>query len=107
MEIEIGLMDGDQEKVLASVILTIVTLVGLALLRRAVIPVEAREPAILTPERWQAAAQARRARAETAQLQRDAMALRALLERPDPDPVQAMLLAQRVYAHHRCARYWS
>lgn len=82
--------------------LAALALVGLACLGRGVTPVEAGRPAALTPARWAAAGLVRQVHAETERLQRDAGALRASLAAPgNPDPVAAMLLAQRLYAGHR------
>lgn len=99
MEIELGTWPA---KRMLFGFLTALVLIGLALLGRGVTPVEADRPAVLTPARWTAASLARQARAETARLQQDAGELRAFLAGPaNPDPVQAMLLAQRLYAGHR------
>lgn len=99
MEIELGAWPA-RRTVLGC--LAALILVGLALLGRGVTPVEADRPAILTPARWAAASLSRQAHAETGRLQRDAGELRAFLAGPaSPDPVQAMLLAQRLYAGHR------
>ncbi len=99
MEIELGAWPA---KRLLFGCLAALVLVGLALLGRGVTPVEADRPAVLTPARWAAASLARQARGEAARLARDAGELRALLAGPaSPDPVQAMLLAQRLYAGHR------
>jgi len=99
MEIELGTWP-DKRVLLGC--LAVLALVGLALLGRGVTPVEADGPALLTPVRWAAANLARQARAETERLARDAGELRAFLAGPaSPDPVRAMLLAQRLYAGHR------
>jgi len=77
--------------------------VALALLfvGRAATPVAADNLAILTPDRWQAAALARKAGAEIVRLAADVQALHGLAARETPDAIQAMLLAQRIYAGHR------
>ena len=99
MEIELG---GWPDKRVLLGCLAALVLVGLALLGRGVTPVEADGPTVLTPAAWAAANLSRQARAETERLQRDASELRALLASPaPPDPVQALLLAQRLYAAHR------
>lgn len=99
MEIELGGWP-DRRRLLGG--LAVLLLVGLALLGRGVTPVSADSPAVLTPARWAAASLARQARAETERLQRDAGELRAFLAgAASPDPVQAMLLAQRLYVAHR------
>jgi hypothetical protein len=71
------------------------------LIGRAASPVTAEGPAILTPDRWQAAALARKAGVEIVRLAADAQALHDLAARETPDAIQAMLLAQRIYAGHR------
>ena len=82
--------------------LLLVVLIGFGLLGAAVTPVDAQgEPALLTAQRWTAARLARHANAETEALVKDATELRRLLEREHPDPIDAMLLAQRIYAEHR------
>ncbi len=86
--------------VVAAVLLAI--LIGFGLLGAAVTPVDAQgEPVLLTAQRWTAARLARQAKAETEALVQDAAELRRLLEREHPDPIEAMLLAQRIYAEHR------
>jgi hypothetical protein len=99
MEIELGAWP-DKRVLLGG--LAALVLVGLAILGRGVTPVAAAGPVVLTPARWATANLSRQARAETARLQRDASELRAFLARPaPPDPVQVLLLAQRLYAAHR------
>ena len=78
----------------------LVLLVSFGLLGAAVTRAGA-QAELLTPTRWTAAALARQAQAETSRLLADAEALRDLLEQERPDPVAAMLLAQRLYARHR------
>ena len=63
-------------------------------------PLEGATPVLLTPERWQGAALARQASAETTSVEADLMVLQRTLEGGKPDPVPAMLLAQRIYARH-------
>ncbi len=99
MEIELG--EWPAKRLLFGCLAALL-LLGLALLGRGVTPVEADSPAVLTPARWAAASLARQARSEAERLARDAGELVAFLARPaSPDPVQAMLLAQRLYAGHR------
>jgi hypothetical protein len=74
---------------------------ALLLIGRAASPVTADDPALLTPDRWQAAALARKAGSEIVRLAADAQALHGLAARETPDAIQAMLLAQRIYAGHR------
>ena len=84
----------------AAVALLLVAL-GLGLLGARVTPVEGGEPQLLTAGRWTAARLARQANAETRTLVADADDLGELLARDHPDPIAAMLLAQRIYAEHR------
>lgn len=84
--------------IVAGVILFIVGLGGLGYV---VTPVEADELVILTPERWQAAALARQAMAEVELVQQDLASLHRLMSAENPDPVTAMLLAQRIYANQK------
>jgi len=80
----------------------LVLLLGFGLLGAAVTPVDADDqPVLLTAGRWTAARLARQANAETEALVEDAAALRNLLGHEHPDPIDAMLLAQRIYAEHR------
>ena len=80
----------------------LVVVIGFDLLGAAVTPVDARgQPVLLTAQRWTAARLARQANAETEALVKDATELRRLLEQEHPDPIAAMLLAQRLYAEHR------
>ncbi|GAB4519974.1 MAG: hypothetical protein Kow0047_31220 [Anaerolineae bacterium] len=95
MEIDLHL---DRRYVLSS--LALLLLVSLAVVGSQVTPSATGGPQILTPERWLAVRLARQAREETARLSRDLQDLQALMaERPDP--VEAMLMAQRIYARHR------
>ncbi len=80
----------------------LVVVIGFGLLGAAVTPVDAQgQPMLLTAGRWTAARLARQANAETEALVKDAAELRRLLERDHPDPIEVMLLAQRLYAGHR------
>ena len=100
MEIEIGFNNRQSRMVVIAGVLLAVW-IGLALLGHVVTPVEADHLVLLTPERWQAAALARQAAAETIHLQTDATALYDLLNNANSDPVTAMLLTQRIYAQHK------
>lgn len=98
MEIEI--VQGKQRLLLVN-LAAVLLLLSLTILGWAVTPWEQGMPVFLSPDRWQAARLARRARAETLLLHRDARALAALLDEAQPDPVAAMLLAQGIYARQR------
>lgn len=100
MQIEIGLGDRQGRRTLYGVV-GVGIVVALFVLGHFVTPVEAQTPQMLTPERWQAAALARKAAAEVVRIDGDMVLLADLLEVGKPEPVAAMLLAQRVYARHR------
>jgi hypothetical protein len=74
---------------------------ALLLIGRAASPVIADSPAVLTPDRWQTAALARKAGTEIVRLAADARTLHDLATSQTPDAIQAMVLAQRIYAGHR------
>ena len=76
-------------------------LIALAVFGAMVTTAQGGEPILISPERWTAARLARQAQAEAQALMHDASQLRNLLEADQPDPVAAMLLAQRLYAIHR------
>jgi hypothetical protein len=100
MEIEINALTRQNIIVAATAaLLALVTV--MALLGRAVTPVDAGMAALLTPARWQEYRLARQARGEATLLQQDAMALQALLAARHLEPVAAQLLAQRIYANHQ------
>ena len=92
-------MEVDVRTLAASSVIALMLLFGLA--GRAVTPVEHGEAQLLTPARWRAGKLERRAEAEVRRLRRDVEDIRSLMERGRPSPVDAMLLAQRVYAHER------
>jgi hypothetical protein len=73
-------------------------LIALAVFGAMVTTAQGGEPILISPERWTAARLARQAQAEAQALMHDASQLRNLLEADQPDPVAAMLLAQRLYA---------
>jgi hypothetical protein len=100
VQIEIGLGDSQGRRTLYGVVGAAIV-VALFVLGHFVTPVEAQAPQMLTPERWQAAALARKAAAEVVHIDSDMGLLADLLEVEKPEPVPAMLLAQRVYARHR------
>jgi len=95
MEINLNL----RQLVLGAAAVCLVVL--LAVVGRAVTPVAEGSPVVLTPERWEAAALARKAGAEIVRLEADGGALHAMVAADPPDAVQAMLLAQRIYAGQR------
>jgi len=89
----------DRRKLLATGV--VLVLLALGVLGRWMTPYAHGEAQVLTPARWHALRLAKRAEGETAALLRDAQDLQALLERGRPSAVDAMLLAERVYTHHR------
>jgi hypothetical protein len=100
MEISLNL----RQLVLGAAAICLIVL--LAVVGHAVTPVAEGSPSwaprlVLTPERWEAAALARKAGAEIVRLEADGRALRAAVAAQPPDAVQAMLLAQRIYAGQR------
>lgn len=100
MQIE---FDFSNEISLRALMIAIVIFIILALggLGYAVTPVDVDGLVMLTPERWQAAALARQAMAEAEIVQQDLASLNRLLSAENPDPVTAMLLAQRIYANNK------
>ena len=82
-------------------VLGLLVAVALLLIGRAASPSAADGQVVLTPERWQAAALARKAGIEIARLTVDGRALHDLAAGPTPAAIQAMILAQRIYAAHR------
>ena len=76
-------------------------LIALAVFGAVVTSAQAGDPELISPDRWTAARLARQAQAEAQALMHDASQLRNLLEANQPEPVAAMLLAQRIYAVHR------
>ena len=59
------------------------------------------EARVLTPDRWHSLRLERRVASEAGELYVDASTLKSLVEKGRPSPVDAMLLAERIYAHHR------
>jgi len=82
-------------------IIIIIALLLFGLVGRLVTPVHAQEAQLLTPDRWTAYKLQRQARKETEHIVKDARELRKILAADEPDPVNAMLLAQRIYADHQ------
>lgn len=81
-------------------IILIMALLLFGLVGKLVTPVHAQEARLLTPDRWTAYKLQRLARKETVHIVADARELRKILGSDEPDPVAAMLLAQRIYADH-------
>lgn len=99
MEIEFS-REGHQRILFAGLGLLLL-LAGFGVMGRFVTPLEGDGPVLLSPERWQAARLARKARHEAQEIHADLEKLVALLDLAAPDPVEAMLLAEGVYARHR------
>jgi 1,2-phenylacetyl-CoA epoxidase PaaB subunit len=87
--------------VAAGLIVLLAALLLLGLAGRLVTPASGGEAHLLTPGRWTAYKLQKQARSETKALVRDAARLQAMLENPHPDPVEAMLLAQDIYARRQ------
>jgi len=83
------------------VIILIIALLMFGLVGKLVTPVHAQEVQLLTPGRWTAYKLQRQARKETEHIVKDARELRKILAADEPDPVNAMLLAQRIYADYQ------
>ena len=81
--------------------LGLLVLLALLLIGRAVSPIAADGPAVLTLDRWQAAVLSRKAGTEIGRLAADARTLHGLAISQTPDAIQAMVLAQHIYAGHR------
>lgn len=98
-------MDIELEGGSAVAFLIVILLIGLllfGLVGRFVTPVDALgEPQWLTPARWTAYKLQKEAHKETKSLVEDAQRLQAILESETPDPVQAMLVAQEIYANYQ------
>ena len=83
------------------VIILIIALLLFGLVGKLVTPVHAQEVQLLTPGRWTAYKLQRQARNETEHIVKDARELRKILDADESDPVNAMLLAQRIYADYQ------
>ena len=94
MEIELN----DSGAIVALLIILISVLLFFGLVGRFVTPVFADEPQVLTPSRWTAYKLQKQAYRETRRLIQDAERLNDLLNSETPDPVEAMLVAQDLYA---------
>ncbi len=98
MEIEVR---GTWGRPLGAALLVLAVLIAFAAVGRFVTPVDAGRVEVLTPDRWQARKLAREVRREVLALSEDGQRLRDLVEDGRPSAVDAMLLAQRIYARHR------
>lgn len=84
------------------IIIAVIALLLFGLLGKFVTPVDAAgEPMLLSPARWTAYKLQKEARQETKKLVRDARRIQAILESDVPDPVEAMLAAQDIYADYQ------
>ncbi len=98
MEVELDLTEAESLAWLGLVTLFILALLGVV--GKSVSPRDGQgNPMLLTPARWQAVRLERRIAGETQRLREDADSLGRLLE--NPNPVDATLLAERIYSHHR------
>lgn len=97
-------MDIELEGSSVTVIIIIVLLTALllfGLVGKFVSPVYADQTLTLTPARWTAYKLQKQARKETEKLIRNAQRVQHILESDNPDPVEAMLVAQDIYADHQ------
>lgn len=78
-----------------SLLLLLICLLGYA------VTLQQPERALLTHARWQALHVHRQTRQDVQRMSHDLDQLARLMSTPHPDPVQAILLAQRVYARQR------
>ncbi len=88
--------------VAAIIIMLFLALLFFGLVGKSVTPVDAAgDPVTLSPSRWSAYRLQKQARKETQRLVSDAQRIQAILESDTPDPVQAMLVAQDIYADYQ------
>jgi hypothetical protein len=87
--------------VAAGLIAIFIALFLLGVTGKYVTPISGDDAQWLTPGRWTAYKLQKQARSETEALVRDTARLQAMLENAHPDPVEAMLLAQDIYATHQ------
>ena len=88
--------------IIALFVILLIALLLFGLVGKFVTPVDAAgDPALLLPARWTAYKLQKQARKETEKLVRDARRLQSILESDTPDPVQAMLTAQDIYADYQ------
>ena len=84
------------------IIIAVIALLLFGLLGRFVTPVDATgDPAVLFPARWTAFKLQREAHGEAKRLVKDARRIQRILESDAPDPVEAMLAAQDIYADYQ------
>ena len=97
---ELELEGGNAIAALITIIVIILLVLGLV--GKFVTPVDTTgEPAILSPARWTAYRLQKEARRETERMIRDARRIQRILESDTPDPVEAMLVAQDIYADYQ------
>jgi hypothetical protein len=84
------------------VVIAIIGLLLFGLVGRFVTPVDAAgEPQWLTPAQWPGYKPQTETHGETERLVEDARRIQRILESETPDPVQAMLVAQEIYANYQ------
>ena len=98
IDLEIELEGGNALAFFLIAILILLPVFGLV--GRFVIPIPADQPQLLTPARWTTYKLQKVANRETKTLVQDAGRLHDLLVADTPDPVEAMLVAQDIYATH-------
>ncbi len=84
------------------IVILLILLLIFGLVGKFVTPVDAAsEPQWLSPAQWTAYRLQKEARKETEMMIRDARRIQAILEKDAPDPVEAMLVAQDIYATYQ------
>ena len=83
-------------------VILIMALLLFGLVGKFVTPVNAvGNPVVLSPVRWTSYKLQKQARKETRSMVRDAQRIQRILESDTPDPVEAMLTAQDIYADYQ------
>ena len=84
------------------VIITLIILLFFGMVGKFVTPIDATgEPTWLSPSRWTAYKLQKEASKEAKRLVKDAQRIQRILESSAPDPVEAMLTAQDIYANYQ------
>ena len=100
-----SLMDIELEggnAIIALILILILALFLFGAVGKFVTPVDAAgNPSTLSPARWTSYKLQKQARKETKRLVRDAQRVQSILESDTPDPVEAMLVAQDIYADYQ------
>ncbi len=97
MEIELDLTNSTAYTLAGAALLLLLALFGVV----GAIATPKGKLVYLTPSRWAAVKLQRRVNGEVERLQKDVKALRSVIAKGRPSPVDAMMLAERVYASER------